>query len=78
MTIEWQATNGLDFTTIAAQVQLNATTGAITFVYGATQTGDGLHTTIGIEDFAGATASLFGFETAGTIAPASAVRFTPM
>jgi hypothetical protein len=77
-TIEWQGDSFVSGDVSAFQVQLNGVTGTITYVYGAAQADDGGDATVGVEDFAGANAGLFEFDTATTVAPSTARRFTPM
>ncbi len=77
MTVEWSGNDFASGAIISMQVQLNATTQTITFVYGATQAADGGDATVGIEDFAGVNADLLSFDTTNTVAPSTTQRFTP-
>jgi hypothetical protein len=78
MTIQWDGVLYNTTTEVHFQAILDAATNTVEFVYATNQAALGDSATIGVEDPAGANATLHSFNTAGSIAPGDATMFTPM
>lgn len=78
LTIQWDGVLYNTSTEVHFQAILDAATSTIEFVYATNQAGLGDSATIGVEDQAGAHATLHSFDTPNAIAAGEARLFTPM
>ncbi len=75
--VQWRGTQATTGAIVAAQAILTAATGTIELVWDASQTDTGGDATIGVEDYAGATASQLGFDEPAQVTPGSSQLLTP-
>ncbi len=75
--VQWRGTQFGSGAVVATQAILTAATGTIELVWDASQTDTGGDATIGVEDYAGATATQVGFDEPAQITPGSSQLLTP-